>query len=172
MGIMVDMLDLASFHLAPGESRRLDVALPIEPVQLGAQSYEVEADPLPAGLEVSRVSGDGYALRLRFDVALRGPCMRCLETAVASFRVDAREVWLPGGDEELALPYVQGTLLDVAAWGRDSLILELPVQIVCRADCAGLCANCGANLNVVGAGHHHDDAPDPRLAKLAQMRFQ
>jgi uncharacterized protein len=113
----------------------------------------------------------GYALRLRFEVALAGPCMRCLEAARPTVAVDAREVDQRGGGDELDSPYVEAEVLDLRAWARDSLALALPSKVVCRPDCAGLCPVCGANLNHAGPGHAHEPAPDPRWAKLRELRL-
>ena len=73
----------------------------------------------------------------------QGPCMRCLEPARPAIAVDAREVDQPGDVEELRSPYVEDEVLDLHAWARDALALALPVQLLCRADCAGLCPVCG-----------------------------
>jgi uncharacterized protein len=54
---------------------------------------------------------------------------------------------------------------------RDALALSLPATLLCREDCAGLCATCGANLNDAGPDHSHERAPDPRWAKLSEIRF-
>jgi uncharacterized protein len=85
--------------------------------------------------------------------------------------VDAREIDQDGGGEELSSPYVQDGVLDVAQWARDAYALTLPNQVVCRVDCAGLCPECGANLNEE-LGHAHESAPDPRWAKLRELRFE
>ena len=50
---------------------------------------------------MSRTTGSGFALRLRYAAHLDGPCMRCLEDADAVVEVDAREVDQPGGGDEL-----------------------------------------------------------------------
>jgi uncharacterized protein len=39
---------------------------------------------------------------------------------------------------------------------RDLIGGALPATILCREDCRGLCPRCGADLNVVGDDHHHD----------------
>jgi uncharacterized protein len=122
-------------------------------------------------LDVSRMTHGGYALRLRFAAGLTGPCMRCLEPAEPKVAVDAREVDQPGGGEELRSPYVEGEELDLAAWARDAYALALPAQVVCREDCAGLCPKCGVNLNE-DPGHAHEAEPDPRWAKLRELRFE
>ena len=164
-----DLFDLGRLGLTSGEGRRLDLFVHVEPFQYGGSPYSVEPELVPARLDVSRTTGSGWALRLRFQAGLTGPCMRCLEAADLSFDVDAYEVHQPGGGEELTSPYMDEEL-DLAAWARDALALALPAQITCRADCAGLCPQCGANLNT-DAAHAHAPEPDVRWAKLSELKF-
>jgi uncharacterized protein len=167
-----DVFDLARLGLTSGEGRRLELHVHVEPFSFGNQTYVPSPAVVPVRLDVSRTTGNGWALRLRFEVAIEGPCMRCLEPSSPRFEVDAREVEQPGAaDEELNSPYVdkEGEL-DLAGWARDALALSLPAQITCRPDCAGLCAQCGANLND-DPGHQHETGPDPRWAKLSEIRF-
>jgi len=164
--------DLASLRLTSGEGRRLDLAVPIEAFEFGGEHYPVTPTPVPVRVDLSRTTGQGYALRLRFSASLEGPCMRCLEAAAPTFEVDAREVSQPGEGDELESPYVVGGVLDVVAWAHDALALVLPASLLCRPDCAGLCPVCGANLNEAGDGHHHDPDLDPRWAKLSELHFE
>ena len=167
-----DTLDLGRIGLASGEARRLDLTVAFDDLRLGGQGYVAEPARVAARLDVARMQG-GYHLRLRFETRLEGPCMRCLEAAGQSFAIDAREIDQPGGgSDELSSPYVDGDELDVRSWARDALMLELPTQIVCTADCRGICAVCGENLNTADPGHHHDRAPDPRWSKLSELRFE
>ncbi|HEY2770289.1 MAG TPA: DUF177 domain-containing protein [Solirubrobacteraceae bacterium] len=171
MSLRTDTFDLGGLRLSAGEGRRLDLGVAFDPFMLGGERYSVVPLLVPARLDVSRTTGDGYALRLRFDAALDGPCMRCLEPAAPAFSVDAREVSQPGEGEELSSPYVVAGVLDVHAWARDALALALPATVLCRAECAGLCPVCGANLNEAGSEHGHETGPDPRWAKLSELRF-
>jgi uncharacterized protein len=166
-----DTFDLGRLRLTSGEGRRLDVNVAIAPYFLGGDRYVVEPELVPVTIDLSRTTGNGYALRLRFEASLTGPCMRCLEPAAPEFRVDAREISMPGQGEELESPYVENQVLDVAAWARDALALSLPEKLLCRADCAGLCAVCGADLNDAGPDHGHEREPDPRWSKLSELRF-
>ncbi len=75
----------------------------------------------------------------------------------------------PDGLEELMTPYLDDELLDLSAWAHDALVLNLPDKILCRADCAGLCPVCGADLNA-GPHTHEETEPDPRWAELAKLR--
>jgi uncharacterized protein len=98
--------------------------------------------------------------------------MRCLEEAHKVIAVDAREIDQPGGGEELDSPYLEEERLDLTAWTRDALALALPSQIVCRADCLGLCPVCGENLNRAGPEHRHEREPDPRWAALRELNLE
>jgi uncharacterized protein len=166
------MFDLGGLRLTTGEGRRLELQVAIDPVELGGERYA--ADPALVGLvlDVSRTTGSGYALRLRFSAALAGPCMRCLSTATLEIEVDAREVSLPGEGDELESPYVRDEVLDLRDWAHDALVLALPAQVLCRTDCAGLCPVCGEDLNAAGPDHAHEREPDARWAKLSELRFE
>jgi uncharacterized protein len=171
MAARTDTFDLGRLRLSSGEGRRLTLAVALGDFDFGGTHYALEPPVVDAVLEISRMTHGGYALRLRFGAGLIGPCMRCLEPAAPTTEVDVREVHQPGGGEELSSPYVEGEVLDVAAWARDSYALALPAQVVCRVDCAGLCPECGANLNDE-PGHAHEAAPDPRWAKLRELRLE
>jgi uncharacterized protein len=171
MALRTDTFDLAGLRLTSGEGRRLELQVAIEPFELGGERYSVEPPLIPVELHISRTTGSGYALRLAFDATLTGPCMRCLSDAAPGFHVDTREVSQPGEGDELESPYVQDGLLDLRAWARDALALTLPTQVLCRADCAGLCPTCGADLNQEGPDHAHESTPDPRWSKLSELRF-
>jgi uncharacterized protein len=165
-----DAFDLGALGLTSGEGRRLELHVHVDPFDLGGARYAPEPALIPVRLDVSRTTHGGWALRVRFEAELQGPCMRCLEPATPAFAVDAREVDQPGGGEELTSPYVDEGELDLAGWARDALALTLPSQLTCRPDCAGLCPQCGANLNE-DPDHAHEREPDPRWAKLSELRF-
>jgi uncharacterized protein len=166
-----DSFDLGGLRLRAGEGRRLELEVALDPLDLGGQRYTPTSSLVPVELDVSRTGGGGYALRLRFAASIAGPCMRCLAEASPELSVDAREVDLPGGGDELDSPYLDGDLLDLRGWAHDAVALALPDQIVCEPDCPGLCPVCAVALRDAGPEHHHESAPDPRWAKLAELRL-
>ncbi|MHB8532226.1 MAG: YceD family protein [Solirubrobacteraceae bacterium] len=172
MAQKTSILDLASLRLLPGEGRRLELSVPLGTLDLGGERYAGDPAEVPVELDVSRMAGGGYALRLGFRAGLSGPCMRCLKAAAPVVEVEAREVDRPGEGEELQSPYVREEELDLAAWAHDALALALPAKILCREDCAGLCPVCAADLNEAGPEHHYERAPDPRWAKLRELRLE
>ncbi|HEU0336975.1 MAG TPA: DUF177 domain-containing protein [Gaiellaceae bacterium] len=161
---------LRNVRLRPGEEHREQVAVDLEPFELGGERYLPVPAQVPVDLAVARATS-GDVFRIRFRARLHGPCMRCLADAVQEVEVDAREYQAADEDapEELRTEYVADGRLELSAWARDAIALGLPDQILCRPDCAGLCAVCGKDLNA--EPHEHADAPpDPRWAALGELR--
>ena len=166
-----DSFDLGRLGLSSGEAASADLLVSVEPLAFGGQTYAAGDGEVETRLDVSRTTGAGFALRLRFDVRLSGPCMRCLEDAGAPVGIDVREVHQPVDDDEnLISEYLDENELDLRSWVRDALVLALPVQIVCKEECRGLCAICGHNLNE-DPEHEHEREPDPRWAKLSELEL-
>jgi uncharacterized protein len=165
-------LELERLSLSHGQARTLDLEVELDRVELGGQRYEPAGGGTEVRLDVSRTSS-GYALRLRYEAELSGPCVRCLEPARLELKVDAREVDQPSaGDEELRSPYVSEGRLELKRWANDALVLGLPSQPLCREDCAGLCAVCGESLNDADPeDHRHGGGGDPRMAKLRDLKL-
>jgi uncharacterized protein len=163
--------DLRRLRLRSGEEHRDEVEIELAPFELGGQRYLPVPDTVPAELTIDRAT-TGTAFRLRFHARLHGPCYRCLADAVLDIPVDAREYQATNPDsEELTTPYVEEDRLDLSAWARDSIALALPLQILCRPDCAGLCPECGRNLN--DEPHVHEAATgDPRWSALESLKDQ
>lgn len=164
--------DLASMRLRSGEGRRIELTVPLGEITLGGERYEPDEEAVPARLEVSKMAGEGYALRLSFSATLRGPCMRCLSDASPLVEVDVREVEVAGGGEDLNSPYVNEETLNLSGWARDAFMLCAPSSVLCRRDCRGLCPICAADLNEAGEEHFHEREPDPRWAKLSELKLE
>ena len=65
-------------------------------------------------------------------------------------------------------PYVHEDRVDLEEWARDAVADLLPEQILCREDCAGLCPECGLDLNLTP--HEHEvEGGDPRWGALADL---
>jgi uncharacterized protein len=136
---------------------------------------------VPAGADV--------ALDLRFEAVsegvlvtgsavapLTGECARCLEPLAAAIEVSFQELYRylpdPGEDEDDGEErFLDGDHLDLGPAFRDAVVLALPLSPLCRDDCPGLCAECGALLADAGPGHRHGDKVDPRWGRLAQLDF-
>jgi uncharacterized protein len=125
---------------------------------------------------------------------LAGECARCLGPVMSSVTVGFQELYLYADErhdkhdrhdkrdrhekfdeheeQDEDERYLNGDLLDLEPAFRDAIVLALPMSPLCREDCPGLCAECGAPLADAGPGHRHDEATDPRWAALKQLDDQ
>ena len=163
--------NLRTLKLRSGEQFADALDVQLDPLELGGQRYLPVPETVPAELSITRAS-TGTVFELHFDTRLHGPCYRCLADAVLDVPISAREYHATNPDsDELRTPYLDEDRLDLSAWARDAVVLALPEQILCRADCAGLCPVCGKDLNA--EPHTHDEErTDSRWAALAELRDQ
>ena len=161
--------DLRRLKLRPGEQHREAIELELPAFEFGGQRYLPVPELVTADLVVTRAV-TGTAFTLAFTARLHGPCYRCLGDAVLEVPISVREYQASSpDDDELRTPYLVDDGLDVSAWARDAVALALPNKILCRPDCAGLCPECGENLN--DHPHVHEEASaDPRWAALEALR--
>lgn len=165
-------IDLRVLDLDEGAA--VEVRVPLTPIslRLGGQEYRVTGAEA-ADLTVSR-SLSGIHLDLRVSGDLAGPCWRCLGDAAVPLRIAVHEFAAEGRDpdapfdDDLDSVYVEDGRADVALWVRDAFAEAVPPMVLCRDDCAGLCATCGADLNAGPCGCAPPE-PDQRWGALREI---
>ena len=161
--------NLRHVKLRPGEEHREALEIELPAFEFGGQRYLPVPEEVEALLVVTRAT-TGTVFTLAFTVRLHGPCYRCLEDAVLELPIAVTEYQATApDDEELTTPYVVDEQLDLSGWARDAVALALPEKILCWPDCAGLCPDCGKNLNE--EPHTHDvETVDPRWDALEALK--
>ncbi len=110
----------------------------------------------------------------RAKLSLMIPCSRCLEPVRVPFCLSLErtlDLKLTEEDRTENLdeqPYLQGYDLDVDQLVRDELLQNLPMKVLCREDCKGICNRCGANLNYETCGCENSP-PDPRMSVIQDI---
>jgi DUF177 domain-containing protein len=160
----------------PGTARTYPVA---------GETLEVADDlrlarPIAGQVRLSRTNRS-ILVRADLSTALEGRCGRCLRPVSSPIAIHLEEEALPSIDIETGLASdlheEQDVLrldehheLDLSEPVREAIALAEPIAPLCRPDCAGLCPECGLDLNE-HPGHDHGPAPiDPRLVGLAAWR--
>jgi uncharacterized protein len=136
---------------------------------------------VPAGADVKltvmlEAVSEGVLVTAEAAAPVTGECARCLEPTASSVDVAFRELYEEDEgrhaavvDDDSDRRFLSGELLDLEPAFRDAVVLALPLAPLCRADCAGLCPECGVRLADAGPEHDHDSAPDPRWARLREL---
>jgi uncharacterized protein len=158
--------------------------------QPGSYREETRTAKAPGGLKTGLAEvpeGADVALDLRFEAVSEGvlvtgsavapftaECARCLDPLTSETEVGFQELYRylpdPGtDDEDEEERFLDGDRLDLEPAFRDAVVLALPLSPLCREDCPGLCAECGAKLAEAGPDHGHGENLDPRWSALRQL---
>ncbi len=154
------------------------------------RSFELLATVLPEDAEVRQatpLAGQIVMLRTSQGVLVEGAldgqviveCSRCLRPVTLPVSVALEEeyrpvvdvvrgVYLPVDEEDEALLIDEHHILDIAEVLRQAVLLETPMRVLCRPDCAGLCQSCGKDLNDGPCDCLPADS-DPRWAQLSAL---
>jgi uncharacterized protein len=172
------VFDTRELGRRPGAMKRVSRTVPA-PADLGIA--EVIGVPQGASIELElRLESvmEGVLVTGTARATVAGECVRCLEPIERELDTDFQELYSypdagerfggeaaedAEGDEEETL-VLEDDLFDLESVLRDAVVLELPLQPVCREDCPGLCSECGARL--ADDPDHNHDATDIRWAAL------
>ena len=129
------------------------------------RNYDVDEAAEIAG-SASRVQGKVKLIRTHRSILVKGTlhtesevtCSRCLSLFSCPLTLNIEEEYFPIADivsgASLHLPEEPGCflidehhVLDLTEAIQQYALLVIPMKPLCREDCAGLCPNCGQNLN-------------------------
>jgi uncharacterized protein len=123
-------------------------------------SVEARFEPVGSGILVTGTA----------TVAWESECRRCAipikGVTESSFQEEFDNHATPDGETYL----MRHDQVDLELVSREAILLDLPLAPLCRADCAGLCITCGADLNDRACTCASSTA-DPRWAALDALSF-
>ena len=108
---------------------------------------------------VAELEGSEIHIRGHMGTRLVACCDRCLASVAIPVEQDfdlfyrpvstiAREEEVEVPEDELGVGFFSGDGIELADVVTEQVILSVPMKVVCRTDCRGLCPVCGANLNL------------------------
>jgi uncharacterized protein len=153
--------------------------------------HPIDTDqPLPLDEEstVALTSGRVRLDRIESGILARGDvegvvdmeCSRCLEPFQAPIRVHFEEEYapsidvtsgapLPPPDDDMTFSIDENHILDLSEAIRQNIIASLPIQPICKTDCAGLCPICGNNRNEQPCDCSEDEGGNLPFAALRSL---
>ncbi|MFF9343590.1 MULTISPECIES: YceD family protein [unclassified Streptomyces] len=166
----------------PGALQRISRTVDA-PADLGVAGVVGVPEGAPVEIELRLESVmEGVLVTGTARASAEGECVRCLEPVELELDADFQEMFsYPDSDdrgrvkavaddeddEDESMTPLEDGMFDLEPVLRDAVVLALPMQPVCREDCAGLCSECGINLN--DHPDHHHDATDIRWAALQEL---
>lgn len=160
-------MNVARLKHSPGISASFNLCEEIPPLEMQGEKVAF-AGPVRASLTAANTGG---ALKVEGSASgnLRLTCGRCLERFDFPFTVPVEEVFVFAAEKaaEDAVVFT-GDVLDVTQEVYSGVILALPMKLLCREDCPGLCPRCGQKLADGPCGCGGEDI-DPRLSALKKL---
>ena len=141
------------------------------------RSVQIDA-PIEWGFELAAVGPQLHAellLENAFGVlVVRGivettrgfTCQRCLTEWAEPLHVEVTEAL--GFDDDEDGYALDGDTADLEPVLRDALLLDVSLRPLCRDDCPGICATCGADLNTDSCPGHDEVGASP-FAELRDL---
>ena len=147
----------------------------------GSLNYHDAAFRQTTPLEINataELQGGEIRVRGHLSTGLEAACDRCLGSVELPIDGDfdlfyrpmqtiAREEEVEIPENELEVGFFEGDGIELADVATEQVILSVPMKVVCRADCRGLCPVCGANLNVTQCNCPVGPQKDSPFASLA-----
>ena len=106
--------------------------------------------------------------------AIETPCARCLNPVDLIISPEVKLILSPeyvtnDDDGDIDYETYNGDEIDLGSYLRELIAVSLPIKVLCREECKGLCHYCGVNLNLEGCSCK-DDWVDPRFAVLRNLK--
>lgn len=124
----------------------------------------------------------GEEVRVRGGIAgtVEAACDRCLAPVPLPLDLSFEARFIPAAsyeesqtvelqDEDLDFSVLTDDFIDLDELVREQVLLALPIRLLCRDDCRGLCPTCGGDLNEKPCDCH-EEARDPRWDALAALK--
>ena len=160
-------LDLKDIILVPGAVLPFEFQMDLSHLEFGGETPIKE--PVEVTGQVRNMAG-ALVLSAQARTTLSLVCDRCTKPFRREKTIEYETLLADHLEQEEAaedIVLLEGDSLDVGALMADTFVLEMDTKNLCTQDCKGLCAGCGADLNVEPC--RCEKQVDPRLAGLAKF---
>lgn len=167
------LINLSEILSTPAKREEYSVELDMKVLNFQGNSYEFEYLS-PVKLKIENIGLKRISIKGTFKVTLNVPCDRCLDNVLYKIDVEIdKDIDFKNTDkdkmEELSeMSFIEGGNLDVDMLVRDEIVLMLPMKVLCKDDCKGICSVCGANLNKGECGCDRT-VLDPRMSAIRDI---
>ena len=159
------LIDISKILMKKGETLSFEGEEPITSIE-DCPDVQKVLEPVKVKGTVTNVKGS-FEVCAKCEAAVLMACSRCLEPVKVKAQFDLDELFSNTGNEEEAETF-EAESLDLTSAIKRNLLLNLPMKVICKEDCKGLCPICGSNLNQGQCGCKTDNI-DPRFERLRSL---
>jgi uncharacterized protein len=122
-----------------------EIAFDLPAISLGS---ELNLQKLNGTVELTRTP-KGILIQAGFSTSIPAECVRCLDEFDLPLKTEFSELYAfhTNSVTESGLIVPEDANIDLQPLVREYLLIEVPIKMVCKVDCQGLCTVCGENLN-------------------------
>jgi uncharacterized protein len=162
------LVDVVALRRHPGRREHLVTHGRLEGMEVTEAAVPEQAS-VEVDVTLEAVDG-GVVVKGTVTAPWAGECRRCLGPVSGELRALVDEVFVADPEEGQTWPIVHNQL-DLEPLAREAVVLELPLAPLCQDGCAGLCPECGADLNEGPCGCRRPGR-DPRFDALDALRSE
>ena len=158
------------------EGKVIQKSIPIEMDEFSCRNgkYEIVSKS-PVSFTFSNLGVGKVRVQGKADVTLCMNCDRCLKPVDEILHLDfEQEVFSPEVARPDSMdddqPYMEDYQLNVEELVNTEITVNLPMKVLCKADCKGICRQCGKDLNM-GSCECDAFVPDPRMAAIKDIFY-
>lgn len=166
------LINLTDVFTSEGKVRSESLVYEPNRISYMGNMYEI-CEKTPIELVFSNIGTGKILMKGKMQLVIQIPCDRCLQPVKEIVEIQT--------EEELCSPdvmeksndrdeqnYLLGYELDTEALMNSEILINMPVKVLCRPDCKGICKQCGHNLNEGSCGCD-SFVPDPRMAAIKDI---
>lgn len=131
------------------------------PEVISGEDEEIKFGSVSGSALISRAQ-QGLLIQGAFSAETSSTCVRCLNDFQLPLQTEFSELYAFKDENatESGLLVPDNGFIDLRPLLIEYLLVEIPINPLCKVDCAGLCPECGCNLNVTQCGHSDPSAQD------------
>ena len=166
------LINLTDVFTSEGKDRRESLIYELDSFSYMGNDYKI-LEKSPAEMMFSNLGTGKVLIKGSIRLVLEIPCDRCLQMVKQSLDVRfEQEVFSPDVDQQSydqdEQEFMLGYELDTEAFLNSEILVNMPVKVLCKPDCKGICKQCGHNLNEGECGCD-TFVPDPRMAAIKDI---
>lgn len=166
------LINLSDVLTSEGKAEERQAEIELTQISCRMGTFPI-MEKTPVSLTLKNLGMNKASIEGRAEITLAMNCDRCLKSVAQKITLHMiRQVTAPDVRQEEKMDdeqnFMEGYQLDVDGLIKNECLMNLPMKILCKPDCKGICIKCGKDLNTGECGCD-TFVPDPRMARIKDI---